>query len=209
MKAFHKASVCTENSQKGFGRDLYSWRIFRIYSIFFSQSSLKAPDNSSTWYSCLQHGMREGQASLVAKLLLVTGHASAQTTNRLLQKGCHRYLGSADCAWRALWTSILTPDRKQTWPNPWEQGSHPGGFLTLNALCGCPTIAYSEGLGKERRLWPDVVVYINSGSPTRNQLQISIEGFFLSYTQAFPSYTWYSFRNTRSFYHGSPHKDSG
>lgn len=155
---------------------------------FFSQSSLKAPDNSSTWYSCLQHGLREGQASLVAKLLLVTGHASVQTTNRLLQKGCHRYLGSADCAWRALWTSIFTPDRKQTRPNPWEQGSHPGGFLTLNALCGCPTIAYSEGLGKER-LWPDVVVYINSGSPTRNQLQISIEGFFLSYTQAFPSYT--------------------
>lgn len=160
MKAFQKASVCMENFQKGFGRDLYFWRIFRIYSTFSLQSLLKAPDNSSTWYSCLQCGMREGQAFFVSKLLLVIGHASAQLTNRLLHKGCHRYLGSAGCAQRALWTFIHAPGRKETRPNPWNKFPTQMVFLHWVHSVVAPLLDTVKASGNNKKLWLDIVLYL-------------------------------------------------
>lgn len=119
--------------------------------------------------------MREGQAFSVAKLLLVIGHASAQ----LLQKGCHSYLGSADCAWRALWIFIHAPDRKETQPNPWEQVSTQMVFLHWGDSVVVSLLDTVKALGKNKNF--DLMlsfIYINSSSPTRNQLQTSTEGFF-------------------------------
>lgn len=135
-----------------------------------------------------------------------------QASSELLLKGCHRHSGSPDRAWKALLTFIHTPSGKQTWPNPWEQDSCPDGPLVLNALSGCPTTPHSKGMLRERtvtlawccpylhKLWKP---YRESALDFYRRLLLVICIGFSQVTRA------YSSRNTWSFYHGSPQKDSG